>query len=210
MHWKRRKIMRMASASKFDWKKLFGRLIEDVKSRHYFEKTGLPDTEAWEELLRWLRIYSRYSLLILYPRLSTTDVEDILQDIILKLQSLETLKKVYDSRNIAFYLKTMIRNTGVDYYRRQKQHSNKIEQIIHEFGQIREPREERYDIWRIERLEKEMKLLSKEEKELLRMVYWEELNIGEIAQKMGVKYSAIATRLFRLLRKLKRQMNIPN
>ena len=52
----------------------------------------------------------------------------------------------------------------------------------------------------------EWEQLSDGDQELLQMKFWEGLTIQEIAERLGIKYSATAVRLFRLVDNLKKRV----
>ena len=55
-------------------------------------------------------------------------------------------------------------------------------------------------------LEKALRQLGEDERELLRLRFWEGLTIREIAARLQLGYSATSVRLFRLLRRLRGQV----
>ena len=60
---------------------------------------------------------------------------------------------------------------------------------------------------RVTRLRTELRLLSDDDRKLLRARFWKEDSIAEIAQHMKVSYSAVASRLFRILKRLRDRLN---
>jgi RNA polymerase sigma factor (sigma-70 family) len=161
----------------------------------------VSDDEAWRETRTSIRQYAE-RILSERQAVHREDLDDVVQAVLLKLQSLRTLDRLQAARSPLGYLVVMIRNAANDMARRRTvelESSVFLEQAISGLEEIHGPLEKQQARgW----LAREIRLLKPTEQALLFMRFWQGLQISQIAEKMGVPYSRVAVRLFRLLRKL--------
>ena len=178
------------------WAVLISRLEADLRARAAGDASRRDDA-AWETAARFLREYGQ-SLSRTFPDLQKHEVDDLVQDVLLKLQSLRTLKRLKAAGSPAGYIAVMLRNAATDFLRQRQQ---RIEQALDDELPAPETTEE--DATVSERLRKALLSLSPEERNLLRMRFWRGLSIAQIAEASNAMYSATAVRLFRILHKLR-------
>jgi RNA polymerase sigma factor (sigma-70 family) len=189
----------MEPSSLLPWPDLLGLLLRDLESRG--EAPGMSGDELWRELRTRVRecaervLSERHSI-------HAEDIDDIVQAVLLKLQLPRTLARLQAAKSPLGYLVVMIRNAANDLARRswvELESSAFLEQAISGLEEIHGPLEEQQARgW----LAREIQLLKPAERALLYMRFWRGLRIVQIAEKLGVPYSRVAVRLFRLLRKL--------
>lgn len=135
---------------------------------------------------------------------SRDDAEDAVQTVLLKLQAPEALRRLRSSRSPAGYLVMMLRNASVDLSRgRREQRDDGREADLPDdtpspVDLVSQADRER-DLRRI------LATLSQSDRELIRLRYFDELSIAEIARRRRMNYSAVAVRLFRIVMRLKNQ-----
>lgn len=130
-------------------------------------------------------------------------VDDITQDILLKLYNNLRESKFQFAASLKTYVYRIAKFTCIEYLR--KHSSKKRKEIqLHDFGfnrteaqgngnpeQEMEKFQERKLFWRIYRL------MSSECRELWKMVFWENLSYKQIAQKMSIKEGTVKSRFAR-------------
>ena len=98
------------------WPDLLKRIEDDLERRSDTDVATL-DPEAWAELTRRVRVYAgRYG----YMTGLGGEIDDVVQDVLLRLQSLTTLRRIKAARSISGYLITLIRRGMIDAYRRRE------------------------------------------------------------------------------------------
>lgn len=186
------------------WGKLISRLASDRLNQQGSEI-------AWAELLRRLRAMAaglRGRGELLFP----SDSDDAVAEVIVRLQSSTALQRVARSRHHGAYLYAMLINASRD-IRRRNQRRDREESI--EPGALADPvptalerliREENEpDHGRLVMLlRRTLRRLSSEERSLIRQRFWEDRSIREIADGLGVPYATAATKIHRLLIRLRR------
>lgn len=136
-----------------------------------------------------------------HPELRKETVDDLVQDTLLKLQSLHTFQRLKAARSPAGYVAVMLRNAGTDLLRRRQRG---VEVALSEQLAARDSEaEEVVAREQSERLRLALLSLSSEERSLLQLRFWRGFTIAQIAEISDATYSATAVRLFRLLRKLR-------
>jgi RNA polymerase sigma factor (sigma-70 family) len=186
-----------------DWAHLLVLLDAEVRSRSASHLV-LDQDEIWLEVSRRVRGIAERIL----SELPREDLEDVIQAVLLKLQSLHVIEQVRAARFPMGYVMVMIRNTAHDLARQQVTERDALQRLGKHFVEsfvsqaLEEPAPE-------DRLSMELFRLSDEEREILRLRFWEGLKIGEIAARRGGSYSAVAVRLFRLLRRLEDRLREP-
>lgn len=189
----------MEPISSLPWPDLLGRLLRDLESR--IDAPGVSGDELWRELRARVRECAERVLAERHS-LHLEDIDDIVQAVLLKLQLPRTLARLQAAQSPLGYLVVMIRNAANDLARRswvELESSTFLEQAISGLEEIHGPLEKQQARgW----LAREIQLLKPAERALLYMRFWQGLRIVQIAEKLGVPYSRVAVRLFRLLRKL--------
>lgn len=187
------------------WKELVPRLEADLSARHDPSSGITMDDEAWTLAEQLLRISGNF----LRGRASfftADDMNDIVQETILKLQSVRTMQRLRAAGSPLGYVTVMMRNALLDFARQRRREvaldhplqENSAPQVSPE-TEIAEPHE-------IQRMKEGLRLLRPEDRYLLRLRFWKNMGIKEISQKLGISYSATAVRLFRILSRLREIM----
>lgn len=190
------------------WYSLLELLIEDIKSRAPERSNHGAHPEAWDTLMKWLRIFGLVALRRSFDwKLNAEDMEDILMEVVGSLQSVELLKRIRRTESPSGYIATMIVNAGRNAYRAKVRGSSRDSAWHMEWKSDRESvptqDEENEKSRRIRRLGEVMKELSAQERKLLRMIFWEKLVPEQIARRLSVDMSIVYSRTFRLMRKLR-------
>src|SRR5579864_1996801 len=99
------------------WVALLPRLEADLNAR----VTGDlgKDDDAWKSVLQLLRAYGRV-LARSFSGLRPDQIEDLVQETLLKMQSPHTMKRLKLSGSPAGYVAVMMRNAATDLVRRQQ------------------------------------------------------------------------------------------
>lgn len=179
------------------------RLLADVRNRAIEKPSDATSRKAWSELLQWLRLYGLTAVRRSMSSLSVVDIEDVIQETILKLQKEKALMTIQSAKDPQRYLGRMVRNAAVDRLRQISRDRKGMIEVLRDGATAEDPREALSRQSLIRKLGEEMSLLSEEERKLLQMVYWQGLSIKDAADKLGEKYSTVATRLFRSVKKLR-------
>jgi RNA polymerase sigma factor (sigma-70 family) len=117
----------------------------------------------------------------------------------LDFQTTDLLYHLRHSSVPASYLFATIRNKTVDLIRsRTRDGSLSAEMVLQELQVSADLPQEK----EVRALQKELRRLSKDDRQLLRMRFWKNLSIAEIARRRGEPYSRVAVRLFRLGKRL--------
>lgn len=155
---------------------------------------------GWSELLDRARrtaavLLSRYGVW-------TIDADDVAQDVVMRLYSAPALRRLRASGSVDGYLFVMIRNRVFDEIRR-----NRVRWRESAEGEYAEDSGDG-DLSLDQRiaLEEVLDELSPDEHTLIRLRFWEDRSIGDIAAELGLSYSAASVRIFRLLRKLRERL----
>jgi RNA polymerase sigma factor (sigma-70 family) len=184
------------------WHDLLQRLRSDVELRAHPDRAEEVDNEAWKEVQLRIRGYAER---ILGERhgLSSADLDDLTQVVLLKLQSLAIIERLQSLQFPTGYLVVMLRNSANDLARRRSVERDVAPLMVQEPSLPEEEIQERQErqrraLW----LDEELRRLPEADRRLLAMRFWEGKRINEIAGTLGLPYSRVAVRLFRLLRKL--------
>lgn len=187
-----------------DWAALVPRLEADLRARESGDQSARDDA-AWTFATFLLRAYGRV-LAHTHSGIGPAEIDDLVQETLLKLQSIQTLQRVKIAGSAAGYVAVMLRNAATDLVRR-RQRGQDFEIALSEelvWQNVAEP----VPLFpeRAAHLPEALRWLSPEERNLLRMRFWRGLTIAEIAAVSNTTYSATAVRLFRILRKLRERM----
>lgn len=182
-----------------DWADLLRRIELDLPRLH----AGRGADEApWEEVLHALRrIAYRVGSIE-----GQTDTEDIVQEVLLKLQSRDTIRRIRAAGSIRGYLAVILRNAARSSHRRERRGKRRLFEYFQEESRHASygPPEEENRAAR--HLPKVLEGLGPSERELLDLRYWRELTLEDVAGRLGISYSAAAVRLHRLHRKLRAKL----
>ena len=186
------------------WPDLLRRLHADLEARSR-PHGPVRDEEAWHELRIRVRKHAEQAL-SRRQNIPDLDIDDIVQSVLLKLQSSQSLDRLRAAKFHVGYLIVMVRNAANDLTRRRTLESESV--TILERA-IREPEGvyqhlAQQQAWQA--LARELGRLSSSEKALISMRFWQDLRISDIAKNLGLPYSRVAVRLFRLLRRLEKRM----
>ena len=188
-----------------NWTELLPRLEFDLLSRAN-NPWAAVDEEAWDTITQFLSSRARV-LTFSFSGLQTADVQDLVQNVLLKLQSLETMRRLHAARSVEGYLFVMLRNAANDLVRRRQ-----IERVIFRSLEDTVPEEQVVEHASVQTAENASVLgdalesLHAEERRLLEMRFWRNMSIADIARETEATYSNTAVRLFRILYKLRVQL----
>jgi RNA polymerase sigma-70 factor (ECF subfamily) len=129
-------------------------------------------------------------------------LDDLVQTVLLKLQSRETLRRVRAARAPLGYLTTMLRSALVDQVRRNARNPVGLEEDYVDL-ETRSPLAQVERNQEAHRLRAAVRRVPAADRLLLEMRFWDGLSLGEIAEQMRLPYSTVAVRLFRILRRLR-------
>ncbi len=104
------------------------------------------------------------------------------------------------------YMRVMVRNEIMEYYRNLKRQMNAFEESTARLVPLRTAEEEYIRTENLNELEKARRLLSEEENLLLDLRFDKELSVKETGKVMGLSSSAVKMRQSRVLLKLKKFM----
>lgn len=187
------------------WTRLLPRLRDDLRARSRNDFAGLDD-DAWRAAYALIRQYA--TVLAARFRFGPAEVDEIAQELLIRLQKPSTLRRVELAGSATGYLVVMIRNRLVDETRR-RQRELPIEPLLQlESLSAHEPVAPEDDE-RAQRLRRALAELRAEDRALLRLRFWRGWSIREIAEKNSMSYTATAVRLFRILRTLRDKLG-PN
>lgn len=190
-----------------NWEGLVPRLEADLQAREPPPDASLLDDDAWETAAQLLRSRARI-LTLTHSGLQAQDVEDIVQNVLVKLQSPVTIRRLRAARSAEGYTVVMLRNAANDLVRRRQ-----LERTLFSSWEgdqrASEPASDPEYVVQAEEasvLAKGLESLTETERELLRMRFWRNMSIGEIATETGLSYSTTAVTLFRILHRLRDEM----
>ena len=189
-----------------NWTELIARLEFDLQAR-IDEQTATTDEEAWQTMAAVL--WSRARILTFsHSQLQSADVQDLVQNVLLKLQSMTTMRRVRAARSIEGYLVVMLRNSANDLIRRRQLERKLFRSFEEETTYERTVSQPKYVKAAEDAsvLGDALESLHAYDRKLLQMRFWRNLSIADIAAETGVSYSATAVRLFRILYRLRVQL----
>ena len=114
-----------------------------------------------------------------YPDLQLPDIQDLVHDVLLKLQSIDAMRRIRAAHSVEGYLFVVLRNAANDVIRRRK--SAKLVQ-----GDI-------------------LGSLEEADLQLFQMRFSQNMSIADIAIHTDTSYSIVAAKLFRMLYRLRLQ-----
>ena len=187
---------------KLDWPTLLGRLEADLTRRARRGENIEPEEPGWADVSAAIAFYS-HVVVNRYGGLSPEDMDDVLQAILLKLQTPETLRRLRLAGSPEGYIVVMLRNAAADLLRKRFREREGLERYLLEPRLLAEANE---DEIKGARLRVALLSLSPIERALLKMRFWQGMNIAEIAAQTGATYSATAVRMFRILKRLREEL----
>jgi RNA polymerase sigma-70 factor (ECF subfamily) len=189
-----------------EWESLLARLDDDLEARSRGDISN-TDEAAWEEVQRRVLRYSH--MLSSRAQLEPDTATEIAQEILIKLQNPVTLRRLKAAGAPDGYLFVIVRNQVLDTIRRNRKTVSTEVPLTEELISAYEIRQEPARIEKREQLEIALQSLRSDDRALLHMRFWQELGIAQIAERTGLKYSAVAVRLFRILKNLREKLG-PN
>jgi len=189
-----------------NWNDLIVRLEDDLRARETLQSDPSLDEEAWLLAAQLLRSRARIVTLG-YPQLQPADVEDLVQSVLLKMQSTVTIRRLRAARSTEGYVYVMLRNAAHDLLRRRQFEQRLFNSLDDQANQISA------EFRLVERTEaasmlgEALQSVNESDMELLRMRFWRNMSIAEIAKENSMSYSGTAVRLFRLLHRLRERLN---
>jgi RNA polymerase sigma factor (sigma-70 family) len=162
------------------------------------------DPAAWSEADRRLREAVRHEAIRLECRLD--EIDDLVAEVLIRLAtpgaSLPTsLAQLGSVRAQEVYLATSVRNALLTLFRRKTVERRGLQTLAHYLNSAGSP--PLFGVEDLAQLNQEIHRLGTEERTLLRLKFWEELSIAEIASRLNLTYSNVAVKLHRLFAKLR-------
>lgn len=184
---------------------------------NYSEGNNLQQTDA--DLFVQLRNGETEALAILYDRHAglvygiswkllgdRAEAEDLTQDIFLNL----TKKCNYDPQrgSLRTYLRILTRSRGLDRLRARSRHQRIHNQVLNEDARVlsESPMEEAVQIERSQEVLSALEQLSTNERQVLRMAYYQGLSQSEIAKRLDTALGTVKSRTRRGLLKLRQAL----
>lgn len=186
------------------WQALAARLERDIRWRLDAPEVGSEDEEGWRLLRERVRAYAG----VILDRLDASwrlAVEDVVQEVVLRLQAPERLARLRVARAPAGYVAALIHNTALNLVRR-------VPPLVKGPGALDlhsadEAGETAPDPDELVLASQIYEGLSPAERQLVELRFWDDFSVQEIADRLGITYSAAAVRLSRLLRRLRRELD---
>ncbi|WP_319419462.1 sigma-70 family RNA polymerase sigma factor [Pleurocapsa sp. FMAR1] len=190
-------------------------------SSHYFEDENPNQTDA-DLFLRLQNgetdalatLYDRHATLVygiaLHLLANTAEAEDLTQDVFLSL----TKNSAYDPQrgSLRTYLRILTRSRALDRLRTRTRRQQKLRhQAANQNEQLLSgsPMEEVAQLERSQEVLKALEQLSTEEREVLRMAYYQGLSQSEIATRLSTALGTVKSRTRRGLLKLRLALTNP-
>ncbi|HEX8363160.1 MAG TPA: sigma-70 family RNA polymerase sigma factor [Longimicrobium sp.] len=155
---------------------------------------------AWQEVSQRARHIA--GVLLRQYDVWTIDAEDVVQDVLVRLYSSSALRRMQASGSADGYLFVVIRNRILDESRRNRVRWGSDDDALDSAT----PAPDELSLDQQIALDEVLRELTPDEYTLIRLRFWEDRSINDIAAELGVTYSAASVRLFRLLRKLRERL----
>lgn len=186
------------------WRALAGRLEQDARRRERDPRAQSEDEDGWRLLRERVRGYAEVVLSqsATLRRLDRLDVDDVVQEVMLRLQSPDRLARLRVADAPAGYVAALIRNTVRNLTRRILPIAGGpaiVELLPADDRDAPDPDDLILAASIFERL-------SPAEQRLVALRFWDDLSVQEIADRLGITYSAAAVRLSRLIRRLRKEL----
>jgi RNA polymerase sigma factor (sigma-70 family) len=187
------------------WSELVPRLETDLRARNRDSTLLAPEANAWITAERMLRTHGQV-LLRTHHSLSVEDVEDIVQDTLLKLQSRHVMRRLKLAGSAAGYISVMMRNAAIDLLRSRWRSVEYPGDGLESQPFLKSGKHSGEQLELASSLWPALQRLTPGERELLELRFWHDMTIAEIANHLGIAYSASAVRVFRALRRLREHL----
>ena len=180
-----------------DWAELLQRVARASDRRGH--ALGIHEREA--DAQAWVDFYDAIKVIVggflQAGKFQPSDADDLVMDVFLRLQDPRLIDRVRKIRSARGYVVAMIRNSAADLARRRMRirSVDELDLVPAEFTET--------DDSRLDALREALKKLPASERELLQMRFGENWTIHQISQHLGVRYSAAAVRLSRLVKRLR-------
>jgi len=189
---------------KVAWEGLLSRLHADVL-RADAEPGGERDEAAWGELQRraqhYANAYARRPSPRMKAELLSSQLDDIVQDVCIKLQKKTILARLRSAVHPAGYLVQMLRNTALDHLRDTHRTVELLPRIVEFLPNDDPPMGDESRAARA--FQRGLAQLSDAERALYQEHYLEKRGLSEIAATLRITYSAAAGRVHRLKKRLR-------
>ena len=179
-----------------DWQKLMLQLPQLISGQGPGSRGAPSSDEQWRIARELLYGVARQVA-------DPADADDVVQSILLRLQQPATLRRFLASRSPKGYATVMVRNAAIDAMRRKRRWVPVSEDLIWIEDS---PEAVLQEVERQSAIRAALRQLSDSDRELLRMRFWSEMSIADIARKLNEPYSTVAVRMFRLLARLRVQL----
>jgi RNA polymerase sigma factor (sigma-70 family) len=182
--------------TKDEWLRLLDRLQRDLQEQRSSGRSG-GDSSAWIELRAAL-----YK--IAHALVPASEVEDVVQSALVRLQSSDTLRRVSASGSPQAYAYIMMRNIRIDAVRKARYQRMGTTLVLE--SEVFDPQDEIQDRIRAATVRRLIQELDDGDKELIWLRFWEDMTMADIARRLNQPYPTVAVRMFRLLRRLREQL----
>jgi RNA polymerase sigma-70 factor (ECF subfamily) len=177
-----------------EWSELLLMLESDPEEPSAARNTSPAWVELGERIARLASVFiQRYDAW-------SVDADDVVQDVLLRLQAPGAIRRVRLAGSPQGYLGVVVRNRVLDELRRNRMRW-RGDSVSQEWNdpEIMPTTDAGIDLQNL------LATLTEDEQELIRLRFWEGYSIRDIADHLGVRYSTASVRLFRLLHKLREQ-----
>ena len=185
----------MTAQSDKSWRDLLEEGAEARERGSDWDSTG---SDPWEEISKRLRYIVR---VLQKSGLTKQDADDLVQGVLEKLQAPELCRRIARLSKPEGYMFVVLRNQARSQVRRRLAEARAVGVLRSDADKIAVP-DARDDDGRVARLNEVLFSLSVEERGLVDLKFWQDLSIEQIGAELDISYSAAASRLFRLQKKL--------
>lgn len=162
----------------------------------FIERLYQKDEEAIKIFLNEFKI-PLYNYIYRMTR-SRHDVEDILQEVFLKI--FKNIQRIDFSKNYKSFIYKVARNSTLDFLRKRKDEYELNEEVMS--GEDISYRK----IETKDRIEKALQSIRMEEREIILLKYIQGLKISEISEILEIPENTVKVRIFRAVRKIRKHM----
>jgi len=184
----------------WSWPELLARIDDEIARRADSPGQGTGGDAAWEEIQRRIRRYADR----LFPWAPVADREDLVAGALLGLQSPGRVRRMQAVEHPAAYLVQTLRHAMTDLLRRRQREREALSHVGL-LATLQQQRPVQTAAAKADALRHAFSLLDADQRELLRLRFWEDLPIADIASRLGLPYSTVAKRLFRVLQALRQR-----